>query len=173
VLCRELSAGDADVIQSALLIGLAAGHPGYPGYPGWGLTGGVALQSTIARLCVNSDVVSGSLGTEADFWLQFGVEYLGAAYLLLGTTSGTVPGTYLLGVTLPLNQDAYLQLTLANPTAAGLQGAQGVVDATGFEAAWFAPPPGMPPGYALHFAWAVVGPGVAAVSNPVEVRVAL
>jgi hypothetical protein len=99
-------------------------------------------------------------------------------YLVLGSMTGTKPGTSIAGRHLPLNPDAYFSLCLnGNPF---LLGGFGVFsDANAFQVpmadAWFAAPAGLPPslgGLMLNHAYVVFDPAagaIRAVSNPAAV----
>ena len=64
-------------------------------------------------------------------------------YLLLGSVSGTTPGTYAGdGVILPLNLDTYFLRTLTAPNTAPLAGSLGSLDAQGRATATFTLPAG-------------------------------
>lgn len=81
------------------------------------------------------------------------------AYLILGSASGTAPGTSLGGGALiPLNDDAYFQFTLNNPGSAQLPDSQGQLNTTGQALAAYVLPPLADPaliGTTLHHAFAV------------------
>lgn len=69
-------------------------------------------------------------------------------YLMLGSVSGTSPGLFLPGIgTLPLNPDAYFDLTLSNPNSLLLSAGFGALDANG-EAEVVASAPSLAPGLA-------------------------
>lgn len=71
--------------------------------------------------------------------LNAGPANAGRTYLLLGSLSGTSPGTLVGSVTVPLNTDAYYNFTLNNPNSTILSHSFGVLDATGRAAAVFTP----------------------------------
>ena len=108
-------------------------------------------------------------GTQA-FDLSGGAAQSGGTALLLGTLSGTDPGVPLAaGLVLPLNFDAYTQLSLTQPNAPPLAGSLGLLDAQGHAEASFTLPAGQLPGLAgltAHHAWLALGPaGVTLASN--------
>jgi hypothetical protein len=65
-------------------------------------------------------------------------------YLTLGSFSGTLPGTPVDGVLVPLNVDNYTLLTLTSPNSATLPGSLGLLNAAGLGAGGVAIPPGAP-----------------------------
>ncbi len=67
----------------------------------------------------------------------------GGAYLLLGSASGTAPGTPFGGLTLPLNRDRLLNLTVTQANGPLLPSSQGALDAAGEATAWFDAVPGL------------------------------
>ncbi|MFT4647759.1 MAG: putative Ntn-hydrolase superfamily protein [Glaciecola sp.] len=66
----------------------------------------------------------------------------GNLYRMLGSLSGTSPGTQIGGTLVPLNQDSLLNYTLAWPGGSPFQGNLGILDAQGFASATFDLPPG-------------------------------
>jgi hypothetical protein len=69
-----------------------------------------------------------------------GVENAGRRYMLLGSVSGTAPGTTIeSGVHVPLNADEYLRFTEQNPNSAILAHSFGVLDEHGRASATFTP----------------------------------
>lgn len=68
--------------------------------------------------------------------------HAGRAYFLLGSASGVAPGQTLAGVHVPLNDDAFFQLTRTQAGSSLLPGSLGVLDAAGRASCEFAPPPG-------------------------------
>ena len=120
--------------------------------------------------------LSASAGGQQVLTLDAGAGHAGKPFLLLGTTSGTQPGTPVDALTLPLNLDAYLLFTLANPNVAPLAGSAGALDSAGKAGATFTLPPRSSPalvGLAVHHAYLVLGAGLAAelASNAVSVSI--
>lgn len=79
-------------------------------------------------------------------------------YLLLGTTSGTAPGTPLGALTLPLNADAYTNFTATAPNSALLSNSLKFLDTNGKGSAAFHLPAGAPAsliGLTAHHAYVV------------------
>ena len=72
--------------------------------------------------------------------LQAGAERAGDFYVLLGSLSGTTPGTSLLGAELPLVADPYYDLTLFQGGSGLLGGNFGVLDPAGSAQATFSIP---------------------------------
>jgi hypothetical protein len=71
--------------------------------------------------------------------LNAGINNAGRQYILLGSLSGTSPGTTFAGVHVPLNPDAYFTFTVNNPNSAILPNSMGTLDATGRASAAFLP----------------------------------
>ena len=94
--------------------------------------------------------------------ISMGAAHAGELYLLLGSTSGTAPGTPAgAGYTLPLNTDSYLLWTLANANGAPLANSFGALDAAGKATSTFTLPAGFDPtlvGITIHHAAVVFDP---------------
>jgi FG-GAP repeat len=82
-------------------------------------------------LCGIPDTLSTSAGGTQSLTLDAGSQHAGKIYLLLGSLSGTVPGTVVDGVNVPLNYDALTQFTLSNPNTPPYFNSLGVLDASG------------------------------------------
>ncbi|MEM7311441.1 MAG: metallophosphoesterase family protein [Planctomycetota bacterium] len=67
-------------------------------------------------LTAGSVAMSATAGGTQGFALDAGASHGGEAYWMFGSLSGTSPGLPIGGVLLPLNFDAYLALTVNNPT---------------------------------------------------------
>ncbi|TDJ69599.1 MAG: hypothetical protein E2O39_11325 [Planctomycetota bacterium] len=89
-----------------------------------------------ASLFVGHDAMS-VLARPETFFLCAGSEHSGRPYRILGSFTGTAPGTFFGGALLPLNDDAYFQLTVQAPSESPILGAEGVLDATGSALARF------------------------------------
>jgi hypothetical protein len=98
------------------------------------------LTVEVKGIRTNVSSVSVSANGAQILRLNAGPANAGRQYLVLGSLSGTSPGTVLgNGVTVPLNTDAYYNFTLNNPNSTILQNSSGVLDATGRAAALFKP----------------------------------
>ena len=87
-----------------------------------------------------------------------GVAHQGRNYWILGSASGTAPGTKLGPIVLPLNFDSYLQHTLTYPNM-HIVASAGVLDSTGAADASMTLPPGLSPalpGTVLYHAFLVL-----------------
>jgi hypothetical protein len=84
-------------------------------------------------------VVSASAHQRQVLRLNAGLNNAGRQYLLLGSLSGTSPGTTFMGVHVPLNPDSYFNFTVNNPNSSILPGSMGTLDATGRASAAFLP----------------------------------
>jgi endonuclease I len=121
--------------------------------------------------------VSGSVASSVDFLLDGGGAMANRTYLLLGSVSGTDPGTLLPGgfETIPLNRDFFTDYILANPAAPYFTGFRGILDGSGRGAARFDTlgplPAGLfPVGTTIHFAYTVTAP-FDFVSNAIAIEV--
>jgi hypothetical protein len=127
----------------------------------------------LAPLHVGLDAVSAATGGVVPFTLNLGAAQAGQPYVLLGSASGTQPGTLLAGLNVPLNFDRLYHLTLVGAGSPLLAGFQGTLDADGrAEAALVAPPGLLEPFAGGHFDWAVVALGpTPTVAGPVGLEV--
>lgn len=78
----------------------------------------------------NTGVSVGGGGTQ-NWTLRAGIEDAGKLYLVLGSLSGTAPGSPFGSFVVPLNFDAYLSYTLNNPNLPPFIGTLGVLGADG------------------------------------------
>jgi photosystem II stability/assembly factor-like uncharacterized protein len=126
-----------------------------------------------AALAASPSSISIASGGSQTFTLDAGAGFAGDIYLLLGTLSGTSPGTPAGSFTLPLNPDFYLLFSLANPNKPPLASTLGFLDASGKAGASLTLGPGQIPlllGFEAHHAFAVLNASALAVvfvSNPV------
>jgi len=97
----------------------------------------------LARLHAGNGDVSAGDGGSIPFVLNVGPREAGSAYLLLGSASGTDPGTPFEGLVIPLNRDRFFDFTRARAGSPVLPGSQGTLDAGGRAEAAFLPPAGM------------------------------
>ena len=125
-----------------------------------------------AFLSADADTVPEAGGT-VNFHLCGYGDHAGRNYLLLGSVSGTDPGTPLPGgqAVLPLNWDTFTNVVLSLLNSSIFSGFMGTLDGTGYAAASLnlPPVPGMA-GITLYFAYALNGPWNFA-SNPVSVEI--
>jgi Family of unknown function (DUF1028)/Invasin, domain 3 len=179
-----LTTGGAQFTVSLISQGLAASVPGpiidhgngtysltltastTPGLDTWRIqvtdaVGPVVLQPDVqirvdplAPLHVGLDQLSVSAGGSAPFTLNAGASQAGAPFVLLGSTSGTQPGTSFSGLNVPLNADRLFNLMLfAQPPL--LVGSPGLLDADGRASVTFSPSPDLLLSMAgLHSDWA-------------------
>jgi len=123
-----------------------------------GDTNGAADIFLRGRLYLSVDTPYLSLGgTVVNFSLQAGAANAGRTYLLLGSVTGTVPGTALPGglAVLPLNWDLFTDTVLYLLNTPIFSGFLGVLDGAGSAAAQLNPGP-LPPEYEgviLRFAY--------------------
>jgi nitrous oxidase accessory protein NosD len=99
-------------------LGLADAHP-------------LILPPTGALLWSDRHVVSAGAGGTSRFVLEAGRLRAGLPYLILGSASGTSPGTWFANAHVPLVPDAYFRELLAHPGAPGYVGFRGCLDADG------------------------------------------
>ncbi len=142
---------------------------------GWGIPDILtALYTTgFSLLDIDAFSFSGSSGGQINFSLNGGAPNANRDYLLVGSLSGTEPGTLLPGglATIPLNRDWFTNYILARLNTAVFTDFDGTFDGAGNAAAQLNAPP-IPTwiGTTMHYAWAVKNPWDQA-SNPVEIVV--
>lgn len=118
-------------------------------------------------LTVDVPNVSVSAGGFQNLAVSAGAARGGDLYLLLGSASGTVPGTPLGGgLTLPLNADAYTSAILSNPNAPPFGNYFGTLNCDGKALGTLTVPPGTNPnlaGLTIHHAYVLFDSGTLAV----------
>lgn len=135
-------------------------------------TDGNGLPDTCAALLADVTMVSVSSGGTQQLTLQGGPNNAGRAYHLLGSFTGTSPGTMISGVLLPLNYDGYMDFTAFHPNTSPLSGSTGVLDAKGEATSQVVFPTLTSPallGVTLHHAYVLTTPSIGFVSNPVAI----
>ena len=119
----------------------------------------------LAPLHLGLDELSVGAGGAVPFTINAGAAQGGMPFVLLGSTSGTQPGTLFSGVNVPLNADRLFNLMLfAQPPL--LVGSPGLLDADGRASVTFEPTPGLLLSMAgLHSDWSValLGPSPTAL----------
>lgn len=106
--------------------------------------------------------------------LDAGVEYAGFKYLIVGTRSGTFPGTTQAGLQVPLNYDKYTRSMLENPGQVMYKKFSGYLDSKGKAEAKLDMPAGLSfgrSGAVYHHAAILIDPKtkrIKATTNPVE-----
>ncbi|QDU69522.1 FG-GAP repeat protein [Engelhardtia mirabilis] len=149
---------------SELLVGRAGVGPVQATAPG------AVARFADVRLLHREIEISVSDGGTQELFLAHGADLGGRPYLVLGTLSGTAPGLPLPGaIHLPLNPDAYTDLTLAG--AGPLTGAIGILKLNGRADVTLTLPPASDPalvGLVAHHASVVLGLNqtLAAVGGP-------
>ena len=114
---------------------------------------------TDPALVASPDQLSLATGGVQSFALDAGSAHAALPYVLVGSLSGTSPGTLLSELWLPLNPDVYTVTSLIAPNSPPLAGSSGTLDAAGRSQATFTLPPGLPPvllGQVIHHAFAVI-----------------
>lgn len=109
-------------------------------YPFWcdSRTGSQEVYTDAVNLDLipSAQTISAATGGRIDFAIHAGPNLGGRSYLLVGSASGTEPGTTLPnGLLVPLNRDNFTDFTLANANSAFLPGSSGTLDAQGNAAA--------------------------------------
>lgn len=137
-----------------------------------GSLSGSAYTFRVFGLCAAPGSLSIGTGGTQDFALRAGIGHALQVYVLLGSASGTAPGTPVDGVVLPLVADGYFTFTLQNPNHPRLAGSLGNLDALGQATADLTVSPGLDPGLAgvqVHHAFAAIDgiPLVVYASNAV------
>jgi len=125
-------------------------------------------------LAVDLHQISAATGGEQKLFLRAGVERAGFYYQVLGSSSGTIPGFVTpSGVQVPLNPDAYTQLSLTSANTGQFVMTLGRLSADGSADAAIQLPP-LPPdfvGLVLNHAFTVRSVGTLAASTPVSLVV--
>lgn len=141
-----------------------------------GIQTGSATVVSFADLALESSghLLSIADGGVTDLDLDFGVEFAGRAYIVIGSTTGTDPGFAVGGVEIPLTFDGYTAATIANPNTHQLVNTFALLDGAGTnQAALSIGPATLDPAFVGLTVWyaAVVSNGtdVLAVSNAVPV----
>lgn len=116
--------------------------------------------------------ISASIGATIDLNLDAGADHGNRKYLILGTTSGTLPGFALPGgKNMPINWDVFTDINLALLNTPVFMDFYGTLSASGTATAQLNAPP--VPGYAgitLHYAFCLNKP-FDYVSNPVMIEI--
>ncbi|MBM4369110.1 MAG: hypothetical protein FJ102_23050 [Deltaproteobacteria bacterium] len=105
--------------------------------------------------------VSAAAGGTQTLHLDAGPAHAGRSYLILGSASGSSPGTKVGAVTVPLAFDAYTAFTADSANSTALVNTHGQLDALGQAEAQIVVPAGLPPsvaGMTLHHAYVLYGP---------------
>jgi uncharacterized Ntn-hydrolase superfamily protein len=97
--------------------------------------------ATPTELFTDQNTVSSSAGALVEFIVDSPAN-AGRPYHLLGSASGTNPGTPFGGLILPLNRDGLLSFTLNNANGPQLPASMGVLDGSGAASAFLQAPPG-------------------------------
>jgi hypothetical protein len=97
----------------------------------------------LTPLHIGFDGLSATAGGAVPFTLNLGAAAAGTPYLILGSASGTVPGTSIGGLPIPLNPDHLYWLSLESPGSALFQHTLGVLDSAGRAEALFLAAPDM------------------------------
>lgn len=134
----------------------------------------VYLYPGLAPIEASENQIPAASGSTIDFSLDAGIDNAGRNYLLVGSTSGTEPGTLLPGgiATIPLNRDWFTDFILARLNTGVFDRFWGTLDVSGKATAILNAPPLQPGwiGKTMHFAFAVAGPWDY-VSNAVPIEV--
>jgi hypothetical protein len=114
-------------------------------------------------IAVDTHTLSESAGGIVNFVLDAGIENANRKYLVLGSATGTFPGTALPGelAILPLNWDPFTDVVLLLVNSPVFMDFMGQLDATGVGAAMLDIPGPLPPGYVgtlLYFGYALNNP---------------
>ena len=113
-----------------------------------------------AELFVGWPVVSSSEGARVPLWLDSGAGSAGSHYLMIASTSGTVPGTTFGGVHVPLNVDRLFRTSVTAAGTPHYQATIGNLDVNGRATGTFVASPDMLyPYIGRHFDWSAVVTG--------------
>lgn len=144
-------------------------------YYGWGVLDCLGALNCTGLSLLETDLsqLSGNTGGQVNFTLNGGAHNANLPYTLLGSLSGTEPGTPLPGglVTLPLNRDWFFNYVLTHLNTSMFTDFQGTFDAAGEANAQLnAPPVPTYIGSTGQFAY-VVGPPWSEASNAVAIEI--
>lgn len=125
-----------------------------------------------SALCMDCNTISAAGGGTASFIFYAGAEGAGRDYLLLGSASGTTPGTVLPGglAVLPLNWDFFTSFVVQNLNTPVFKDFMGTLSTNGLKFAYFDTLGPLSPslaGVKFNFAYALNKPWNT-VSNPVN-----
>lgn len=129
----------------------------------------------VQTLLIDTTSISVAAGGSSLLRLIVGAALAGKNHWIVGSVSGVHPGFELIGSHVPLNLDAYLLYSFANPVNPLLPGGFGLLDSLGRASATFVLPAGGPPslvGVTLSHAGIVYDPVLGKpvlVSNPVDI----
>jgi len=120
----------------------------------------ITPNSYVEDLFVDASTISRSAGGTLNFLLDAPVSYGGREYFLLGSASGTSPGTQLPGgATLPLNRDPVMDFILKKYNTPALQNFRGLLDVNGqAQAVLGAQQVPLPAGTTLSFGYTTENP---------------
>jgi hypothetical protein len=153
------------ILEAWLNTGMAAPH----------VMASAEWKSDTQALEIDADTVQESTGGKVNFSLHAGADNSGRSYFILGSVTGTEPGTPLPGglTTLPLNWDAFTNLVMSLWNSPIFHEFMGQLDPSGRAAALFdtlGPLPGGSAGLVLYYAYTLHQP-FDFVSNPVEITI--
>jgi len=106
------------------------------------------LERLADALTADRGLLSLAAGGQQALALNAGAAHAGEGYWVVGSLAGTWPGFSQGGVHLPLNPDAYFNLTLTGANHGHLIGTLGMLDASGAASAAIALPAGSPASWA-------------------------
>ena len=132
------------------------------GAPGRGAAYGIDLTSPASDFAVDTHTLSTADGGAQHFLLNAPAAQAGQLYWILGSMSGTSPGTPLLNAQVPLNNGPYFQLTLFQPTATSITPVIDFLDGVGRASAGLSVPAGTLVGHEglqVHHAYIVLDGG--------------
>lgn len=125
------------------------------------------------ELRIDAPFLSLAAGGVQTLELDFGIAQAGVAYVVVGSSTDTLPGFDLGGVHVPLVMDGYFGFSLSNANMLPYGFTLGVLDANGQAAATITVPPGFNPalaGLSLYHAAVLFLPPVVDASNPVPLN---
>jgi len=142
-------------------------HPGYLPHEGEVFIGGGSLM-------IDTNKISARYGGTVNFTLDAGAGHANRNYVMLGSVTGTSPGTPLPGgiVTLPINFDIFSNIVIALMNTAIFTDFMGTLDGSGQGSAQLnaVPVSGSLVGVNLYFAYGLKGPWNYA-SDPVTITI--
>lgn len=129
-----------------------------------------AITSRVGELVPDTFFINSLTGGSVNFFLDAGVAHAGEKYHILGSLSGTIPGTPLPGgLTLPLNWDWFTDFTITYANWPIFPGFRGILNALGQANATInCPPVGGAAGVRMYYAGLTYLP-YTFVSDPVPI----
>ena len=118
------------------------------------------LKTRTGSLTSFPSTISASAGGRLNLRLDAGAALAGSTYVVVGSLSGTFPGTFAAPLLFPINVDFYTNYMLANLNVAPFNATLGAVNVNGFASASIDYPSGLPflAGFVVNHCFGVLDP---------------